>query len=571
MKQKSKPGIAGIHDDQNLFRAAAVRRHRTLILPRYLEEASFHIRNRADEIAAAHQIFLRWADLESNHQLAGNETTLDDSFRQEIFATALGYSSSTMSPASFYYQKGFHVPGSGPPDGVLGNFPPVSASSIRACLELKNASTDLDHDKFNGRTPVQQCWDYLNNLPDCPWGIVSNFVSFRLYHRDKTQQAFEHFELQKLRDPDTFARFYVLFERGGLLANHIVKVSRAEELLRRTDTRQREVGDELYNYYSDQRAELIDELVANHRLSRDQAFRAAQKLLDRIIFIAFCEDRGLLPDKLLENTWKSVPPLHRVTNPRWRNFLDTFHAIDKGHENLDLKEGYNGGLFRHDPLVDELELSDKRTEFFKNIGAYDFADDINVDVLGHVFEKSVSEIEKARHAQEFFKDANTSVPAMPKSAERKRFGIYYTPPEFTRFIVASTLGALITERFAALAAKHNIDADQSMRTPPSEQFATYWQDCLDAMRQIAVIDPACGSGAFLIAAYELLEDQYQNVAENLARHTGKPVSTWSGAIPEYILNENLHGVDLSPEAAEITQLALWLRSRAQRPPSRRPL
>ena len=46
--------------------------------------------------------------------------------------------------------KGFHVPGVGPPDGVLGNFPPVSLKTIRVVIELKDAQTDLDHDKFNG-------------------------------------------------------------------------------------------------------------------------------------------------------------------------------------------------------------------------------------------------------------------------------------------------------------------------------------------------------------------------------------------------------------------------------------
>ncbi|HZK80448.1 MAG TPA: DNA methyltransferase [Humisphaera sp.] len=83
---------------------------------------------------------------------------------------------------------------------------------------------------------------------------------------------------------------------------------------------------------------------------------------------------------------------------------------------------------------------------------------------------------------------------------------------------------------------------------------------MDAMRQIAIVDPACGSGAFLIAAYELLEEEYETVVEHLARHHGKPASTWASAIPEMILTENLHGVDLSKEAVEITQTALWIRS-----------
>ena len=271
--KKSKPGIAGIHDQDHLFHEAALRRHRTLILPRYLDDEVFRLKNRHDEIDIAHQILLRWANLETDGHLRGKETELDDSFRQDVFGKALNYLTSTTSPTAYYYAKGFYVPGIGPPDGVLGNFPPVDPKTIRVVMELKDASTDLDHDKFNGRTPVQQCWDYLNNLPDCPWGIVSNFVSFRLYHRDKTQQAFEHFELQKLRDPEQFVRFWALFERGGLLTNHLIKTCRAEELMRRTGERQKEVGDKLYEFYSDQRRRLIDELMVTHRKSKDQALR----------------------------------------------------------------------------------------------------------------------------------------------------------------------------------------------------------------------------------------------------------------------------------------------------------
>ncbi len=236
---------------------------------------------------------------------------------------------------------------------------------------------------------------------------------------------------------------------------------------------------------------------------------AAQKLLDRIIFIAFCQDRGLLPAKLIDSTWKSAAPLARATNPRWRAFLDTFYAIDKGHANLDLTTGYNGGLFAHDPDVDDLNLEDSWTSIFQEIGKYDFRDDVNVDVLGHIFEKSVSEIEKLRATKAFFTPDPDRFPVMPKSAERKRFGIYYTPPEFTSFIAAHTIQPLIDERFAALAKEQGVDPNESLRTPPSSVFAEYWRQCLAAIRQIAVVDPACGSGAFLIAAYELFNEQYR--------------------------------------------------------------
>ena len=163
----------------------------------------------------------------------------------------------------------------------------------------------------------------------------------------------------------------------------------------RSANKQREVGDKLYDYYSDQRLLLIEELIRKHGRTQDQAIRITQKLLDRIVFIAFCEDRGLLLPRLLEETWKSVPPLPRA-GVRWQNFRDLFHFVDKGHEKLDLTTGYNGGLFAPDDEIDKLDLSDRWTDIFKTIGEFDFAEDVNVDVLGHIFEKSITELEKLR-------------------------------------------------------------------------------------------------------------------------------------------------------------------------------
>ena len=258
------------------------------------------------------------------------------------------------------------------------------------------------------------------------------------------------------------------------------------------------MGDDLYNYYSEQRLALIDALISEHKYSTNDAIHAAQLLLDRIIFIAFCEDRGLLPAKLLENTWKSVPPLTRAGGA-----VAEFLGCVLLHRHRTQGAGPAHGVRRrvvvhHDPLVDKLELTDDRwTEVFKNIGNYDFRDEgeVNVDVLGHLFEKSITELEKLRVLGLFGKQGGaTGEPTMPKSAMRKRFGIYYTPPQFTRFIVEKTVGQLIGERVEPL-------EDAGAR--------------LAALRKLKVVDPACGSGAFLIAAYEAFESTYELILHQL--------------------------------------------------------
>ena len=544
-----------------LFSPLESRRRSALIIRRFLVDEAEKVFLRDQQQADAYEIIKRWADLETKGHLARKETALDADFLREVFGKALGYRLATESPLDYQLERNFTVAGVGVADGALGNFTQESKRPPLAVIELKAAHVNLDKDKFNGRTAVQQCWDYLNALPECPWGIVSNFVTFRLYHRDKTPLAYEEFRLQELCDVRKFRQFYCLFERGGLVRPLPGYPLRALELLERTENRQREVGDQLYDQYSEERARLIEHLCHEKKKSRDRAIHVAQKILDRIIFIAFCEDRDLLPAQCIDKAYGTLPPFSKVTNPRWRNFLDLFHAIDQGHPDFDLATGYDGGLFAHDPEVDDLQLDDEWTNFFRSVGAYDFRDEVNVDVLGHIFEKSVAELEKMRVGGLFALEANGAPsPAMRKSAERKRFGIYYTPPEFTRFIVRNTVAKVIEERLEEVRVAHGLEADQTTADEPSPHLAGYWRDCLQALRSVKICDPACGSGAFLVQAYEVLDESYTRIVDELMLHDGPAADKLEEAVPEMILADNLYGVDVSPQAVEITQLALWLRS-----------
>ena len=561
-KNRSKPGAQEFEPD--LFTTARKRLRRSLILPHALEEEARKATLRTAGFTHAHAIIKRWADLElKGHLTDKKETALDASFFLEVFGDALGYAASTQSPQHYHLERNFTVSGVGTADGAVGHFEPRTIPSPVAVIELKGALADLDTDRFNGRTAVQQCWDYLNALPECPWGIVSNFVSFRLYHRNKTPLAYEEFQLQELRDEHAFRQFFCLFDLDGLLTSNIGQPPRALLLLEKSDAQRLEVGEKLYRVYSEHRLALIRHLVSSHGKSRDSAIRISQKLLDRIIFIAFCEQRGLLPDKSLEKAYSTLPPFSKVTNPRWRNFIDLFAAIDKGHDSLDLKTGYNGGLFRHDPEVDDLQLTDDWTNFFHDVTIYDFNDEVNVDVLGHIFEKSIGDLKKLRVTSLFGDEPNeegTTSGVMPKSAERKRSGIYYTPPDFTKFILQQTLSVLIKQRRDALLRKRSLIADDLIAEHPSPAVTDYWRDCWDDLQAIKVCDPACGSGAFLIAAYDVFEEEYVRVADQLRTHEGPAAESLIDTIPDHILIENLHGVDLSEQSVEITQLALWIRS-----------
>ncbi len=539
-----------------------LRRRRPLVLPRLLSDEATRLQHGNGDVEAAHKIILRWADLESDGHVFRKETSLDAEFLNQIFGEALGFRLQTISPQRYNLEREFSLPGGLSADGALGDFGPESMNTPVAVIELKDATTNVDRDTSNGRTAVQQCWGYLNAAPACPWGIVSNFVMFRLYHRNKTPMAFEIFTLQELRDARRFREFFCLFSRIGLLPSRLVKEPTALRLLRETDNRQREVGDDLYETYRQNRLALIDHLHRKANHSVDAAIRIAQKIMDRIIFVAFCEDRGLLPDRIIERTYDEVQPFAKVTNPRWQNFLGLFRAVDKGHKDLSLETGYNGGLFRRDPEVDDLQLDDDWTRFFREVSGYDFRDEINVDVLGHLFEKSITELEKLRSGGLF--DASESpletAGKMPKSAQRKRFGIYYTPPAFTSFIVQHTVVELIDERFVAAAKKHGLDPARPEETGKPKKVLAYLEDCLEILRAFKVCDPACGSGAFLIKAYDVFEERYGTLLEHMLRYDKPRADELRDQVPDIILNENLYGVDLSEQAIEITQLALWIRS-----------
>ncbi|MSR56740.1 MAG: hypothetical protein EXS05_03595 [Planctomycetaceae bacterium] len=541
------------------------RRSLFLMLPRLLRDEAEKAIHRGPRQDRAHEIIKKWVELESQGHLQRKETSLDADFLLEVFNQALGYQVQTDSPEGYCLDRNFTVPGVGTADGALGRFAHGQTPAPVAVIELKGADTDLDRDRFNGRTPVQQCWDYLNALPQCPWGIVSNYKEIRLYHRNRTQLSCEKFTLQQLREPARFRQFYCVFERGGLIGGTAGHTPTALRLVEETENRQREVGDELYEYYSTSRLRLIEHLQSEKGKSRQQAIHIAQKLIDRIIFVAFCEDRDLIPDKSINRTYSTIPPFTKVTNPRWRNFLGLFHAMNEGHnELLYMDNGFNGGLFKYDAEVDDLQLGDEWTHFFRGIGEYDFRDEVNVDLLGHLFERSVSELERLRSGPLFaakgVKAPSGDEPRMPKSRERKTFGTYYTPPELTQFLVERALTPLIDELFESIREKHGLQNHDLDVEDPDPALGAYWRDCFDALSTLKVCDPACGSGAFLIQAYDVLELRYRFAVDQIVKHAGVTAESLVALIPDRIVADNIYGVDLSEQSVEITQLALWLRT-----------
>ena len=124
-----------------------------------------------------------------------------------------------------------------------------------------------------------------------------------------------------------------------------------------------------------------------------------QKLLDRFIFIFFCEDTaGLLPHNTVENIYKMAQNSFSLSECKiWEQFRGLFVAIDKGNNNVNPPiNAYNGGLFAYDEILDKLIIKDEMFTYIKELARYDFESDLNVNILGHIFEQSLSDLEQIK-------------------------------------------------------------------------------------------------------------------------------------------------------------------------------
>jgi hypothetical protein len=478
------------------------------------------------------------------------ETSLHGEFLVKVFGEVLGYRTMTRAHQGQWELVAEKSVTSGQADGALGFFRKGSAHVV-APIELKGAKQFLDHAKGRALTPVQQGWDYANKLPESRWIIVSNYRETRLYAKSKGQGAYELFRLEDLAVLNELRRFRALLGRDALLPSAPGAASVLDELLLASDRKDREITEGLYARYREIRVRLFDELRRTHRKRRPaELLRHAQTILDRVLFVAFAEDRGLLPPDTLASAYKHRDPYH--PRPLWENFTAVFRWVDVGNPAMNFS-AYNGGLFRPDPDLDALALSDDACGWFKELATYDFRDDVSVEVLGHIFEQSIADLEELRaeaEATHAVEEAKEPVGAERKApSKRKTEGVFYTPPFVTNFIVRETLGKVFQERWDASIQGRNISK--------KDQLAT-WEAYREALRTVRVLDPACGSGAFLVAAFDALAQEYERANRAIAELKGGQTGLFDPT--RVVLNENLFGVDLNGESVEITRLSLWLKT-----------
>ncbi|WP_027003708.1 Eco57I restriction-modification methylase domain-containing protein [Hugenholtzia roseola] len=413
---------------------------------------------------------------------------------------------------------------------------------VAAVIELKGTqTTDL------GKIETQ-AFGYKNNQPKCTYVLTSNFEKIRLY----VENAIEHieFNLFKLSEKE-FQVLYLLLAYPNL-KDHLPKRIKEE-----SQNQEDVITKKLYQDYSTFKEQLFENLVAkNPNYEPLLLFKKSQKLLDRFLFIFFAEDRQLLqPHSISEilAQWKRMKNWNYYL-PLYTHYRHYFQFLNEGLQNDELHIfPYNGGLFKPDEVLDNVQIDDEILYHHTLLlSEYDFASEVDVNILGHIFENSLHEWEevKARFAGE-----NTE----KKQTKRKKDGIFYTPKFITQYIIAETVGKLCNEKKNDLGLKEeDFVADKKRHQKEKLALLELLKKYRSWLLEITIIDPACGSGAFLNEALNFLIEEHYYIDELQAKLLGDALVL--SDVERSILERNLFGVDINEESVEIAKLSLWLRT-----------
>jgi type I restriction-modification system DNA methylase subunit len=534
----------------------------------------------AQAVPDAHvALITQWVDSLKGGLAREKEESIRPAFLQRFFVDLLGYQLMGGLVWTLHHEKGT-VAGSA--DAALGTFTHEQRQVV-APFELKGPKTASLDALMPGRhkSPVQQAWEYAMDLPGSQFVLVSNCEEVRLYALGYGRAAYESWHVDELLQPERYASFVGLLSATNLLSGA------THNLLKDSALQEREITQALYNDYKALRQDLI---LGLHHQNPQVAFadlvRHAQKLIDRLLFIAFAESRNLLPKASLEAAVSHIDPYN--PQPRWVNIVALFKAVDKGNPYLKIPP-YNGGLFAADAALDGLSVGDKLVQSFMKLSGYDYEAEVSVTVLGRIFEQSISDLEHIASLGDISSFALTVQASAPAAGakpgkasasggksvngKRKRDGVVYTPDHITRFIVEQTLQPTLLERFFSLHRQYYFDScwrkhskGDRLVSPKSVvdadvteyQFWLAWQT---ELTQFRVCDVACGSGAFLVAAFDVFKEAYTQLHLKLRELAPQELLTID--ISHEILTNNLFGVDINAESIEITKLSLWLKTAEQ--------
>jgi len=371
----------------------------------------------------------------------------------------------------------------------------ISGSSV-LFLEAKQLSADLYDSRY-----VDQAINYGINKA-VKFVILSDFEGLMVFNCLVKRKRPQEKKVIDLKYTDYLDRFDVLWllSRESIASDQLNKYA---EKLGHIENRA-PINEILLQKFLKWRDKLIRQISSdNSYLTKEDVAECVQKLLNRLIFIRTCEDRQIEEAYHLRNLLKqwqldSSKRLHVMLRDLYRDF----------------DEGYNSNLFVGHEL-DKIKISDDLLEEIicglyedhkEDIDKFDFAA-IDADILGSIYEQYLGTIQK-EHG---------------KNTKRKSHGIYYTPKYIVDYIVKNTLGKVI---------------DDLIKNKEYSKIG-----------KLKVLDPACGSGSFLLKALQVFDEAYAKTPEDKDYPKMRKIKA---------LKQNIYGVDLDDEAAELTKLNLLL-------------
>ena len=488
-----------------------------------------------------YQQFFMNEDIQANiHKI--KEEQFQEGFLRELFVKVLGY---TINPSPNYNltTELKNEVGAKKADGAI-----LIDEKVIGVIELK------DHKTPDLTSIENQAFGYKNKHKDTRLVIISNFEKLRLYIDNSVEyREWDIFHMTI----DDFRELYLCL--AWQQVEHGVALQMKQESVSSED----QITKALYRDYSQFKRVLFADILANNpvREGADKKewqlllFKKTQKLLDRLLFIFFAEDCALLPPNSMVqiiDQWETLKDIDAYV-PFYERVKKYFGYMNTGFKGKKYEIfAYNGGLFKPDEVLDNLTISDNiLAEHTRKLSAYDFESDVDVNILGHIFENSLSEIEEVTQ--------QITNGQAPQTSKRKQDGVFYTPQYITKYIVENTVGRLCEEKKKELnIIEEEYNSEQRRQLKTKQRLLDQLKAYREWLLQLTILDPACGSGAFLNAALRHLIKEHKPVDELEKKVLGYSLEFQD--VENYILENNLFGVDINEESVGIAQLALWLRT-----------
>jgi len=366
-----------------------------------------------------------------------------------------------------------------------------------------------------------------------PLSVVTDFEELAVYDtsvkpnpKDNASVArIKYITCDKYLNKDEFDFIWDTFSKEKVLKGSFDKYIKSDTKKRGTSSVDKEFLESL-DSWREELAKNITNRNADDGFTDEHINYAVQNILDRIIFLRICEDRGVEPYGKLQKISEEYTIYQKL--------LKYFYEAD---------ERYNSGLFRFkkdknnpqtpvDDVTPKLILDDKVLkkiikELYYPESPYQFSE-IPVEILGQAYEQFLGKVIRVT------KGGICKIEEKPEV--RKAGGVYYTPEYIVDYIVKNTVGKLIESK------------------KPKD------------IEKIKIVDPACGSGSFLIGAYKYLLNYHLEYYTQAKKQTKeiKNALTPDGRLTtnekKRILLNNIHGVDIDSQAVEVTKLSLLLKA-----------